>query len=348
MKRLFLLFLLPCFLCSNTCTTLRPQTKCEWQSTSRIKGLSFTAPPNPFPADPMPPVKAVNADWIAVIPYGYTRPGRAHVSFNIDWQWWGEKIEGTAHTIKSAHAAQLKVMLKPQVYMPGSWVGDLQYKTNEKWKKWETDYEKYILTMAQLADSLDVEMLCIGTEFAKSTAQRSQFWQQLIRKIRDIYTGKLIYAANWDDYENIPFWQQMDYIGINTYFPLDKNKTPTISDLRKAWQPYARKMENFAFKQNKPIIFTEYGYLTVDGCAYNTWELEAKIKRLPRNEQAQANAIEALLTEFKQYDWWQGGFLWKWFPNGQGGEGYNDRDYTPQGKQAEEILRKCYGEIDER
>jgi len=52
------------------------------------------------------------------------------------------------------------------------------------------------------------------------------------------------------------------------------------------------------------------------------------------------------LTELKQYNWWAGGFLWKWFPNGEGGEGYNDRDYTPQGKKAEQILKECYQNLD--
>ncbi len=343
MKKLIILSILFCLLGSNTCSKLSPPTKCKWESAPRIKGLNFTAPSNPFPRDPMPLVKTVNADWIAVIPYGYTRQGKAKMSFNIQWQWWGERVEGIKQTIESAHAAGIKVMLKPQVYIPGSWVGDLEYKTDEKWEKWENDYEEYILTMAKIADSQDVEMFCIGTEFSKSTAQRPQFWRQLIQKTRDIYTGKLTYSANWDNYENITFWHEMDYIGINAYFPLDQSKTPKINDLRKAWQPIVHKMEALACQKNKPIIFTEYGYLSVDGCAYNTWELESKMRRLPLNEQSQANAIEALLVEFKQYDWWQGGFLWKWFPNGVGGEGYRSHDYTPQGKKGEEILKKYYG-----
>ena len=329
-------------LTTSTCNNFAVQNKCEWQPESRIKGLCFTAPPNPFSTNPMPEVQSVNADWIAVIPYGYTRMGDPRVAFNLDWQWWGEKVEGVTQTIKAAHEADIKVMLKPQVYIPGSWVGNLEFKSKEEWEKWEADYENYILTMAKLANSLNVEMFCIGTEFTKSTAQRPEFWQQLIQKVRSIYAGKLTYAANWDDYKNIPFWEQMDYIGVDAYFPLDKSKTPKISDLRAAWQPYVRQLEHFACKVNTPIIFTEYGYLTVDGCAYNAWELEGKIKQLPRNEQAQANAIEALLTEFGQHDWWHGGFLWKWFPNGEGGEGYNDRDYTPQGKKAEKILQQYY------
>lgn len=50
------------------------------------------------------------------------------------------------------------------------------------------------------------------------------------------------------------------------------------------------------------------------------------------NEQAQANCFEALFSTFQPEDWWAGGFMWKWFPNMRGHEGYPERDYTPQGK----------------
>ena len=59
-----------------------------------LRGLSFVAPPNEFSQDPMPEVKAVNANWIAVIPYGYTRVGEPKVYFNTKRQWWGERVEG--------------------------------------------------------------------------------------------------------------------------------------------------------------------------------------------------------------------------------------------------------------
>lgn len=341
----YLILPLICLLFSHTCSTVSPLAECEWQPEARIKGLSFTAPPQPFPADPMPAVKAVNADWIAVIPYAYTRAGKAHVAFNIDWQWWGERIEGIEFTIKAAHKARLNVMLKPQVYMHGTWVGDLEYSHDEDWQRWEKDYENYILTMAQIAASLEVKLFCIGTEFKKSVEQRPQFWTQLIRKIRDIYKGQLTYSANWNDYQDVPFWSALDYIGISAYFPLVEDKTPSVKALQQALQPITRKIERFACQQNKAVLFTEYGYLSVDGCAHKNWELEAKISQLPINEQAQANALEALLTEMKTHDWWAGGFLWKWFPNGQGGEGYNAKDYTPQGKKAERTLTKCYADL---
>jgi hypothetical protein len=68
------------------------------------------------------------------------------------------------------------------VYVPRSWTGHLTFDTAEQWAAWEADYERYILRMARLADSTEVDLFCIGTEFRKSVEQRPQFWQNLIKK----------------------------------------------------------------------------------------------------------------------------------------------------------------------
>jgi hypothetical protein len=84
--------------------------------------------------------------------------------------------------------------------------------------------------------------------------------------------------------------------------------------------------------------------MSVDGCAGKGWEVEQKVKSLTINELAQANALDALYGTFWNEPWWVGGFLWKWFPEGEGHEGYIERDYTPQNKQAAAIVRKWYGQ----
>lgn len=307
----------------------------------QVEGITFVAPPRPFPEDPIPPIQQVGADWMAIVPYGFTRQGETGVYYG-NGQWWGERMEGIEETIRLAHRDSVKVMLKPQIYIPGSWTGDLTYENTADWETWESDYEDYILTMAKLAAANEVELFCVGTEFKKAVQARPDFWHQLIQKVRVIYNGKLVYAANWDAYELVSFWADLDYVGINAYFPLVDEKTPSVSALKRAWQPIFAQIEAFQKGVDRPILFTEFGYLSVDGCAYNTWELEAKVKSLPINEQAQANAYQALFATFWVADWWQGGFVWKWFPNGQGGEGYNERDYTPQNKLAAETLTKWY------
>lgn len=307
-----------------------------------IKGLSFVAPPDPFETNPFLPVKNIGAGWISVIPYGFTMPGKTEVRYGSSWQWWGERPEGIVETIRQAHANCLKVMLKPQIYYPGSWPGDMSFKTEKEWQNWELSYKKFMAGFIQIADSMKVDMLCIGTEFAQSTKNRNDFWVDFIKEIRQHYHGKLTYASNWDEYNHVQFWNDLDFIGINTYFSLNDAQTPEINDLVIAWQPLCTKMEALHNTTGKPVLFTEYGYLSVDGCCNKTWEIEKNIDRLKVNQQGQANALEALYRVFTPKPWWKGGFLWKWFPEMKGHEGYPEKDYTPQGKLSENIVKKWF------
>lgn len=344
MKTFAHLFIL-LFLLSGRCPqSPQPQLRAAaLPATGKINGLTLVAPPEPFPNDPMLPVKELGANWISVVPYAFTRSGQPAVHYNENnWQWWGEQPAGVRETIRLAHQAGVRVMLKPQVYVPRSWTGTLEFPTSVEWEKWEAGYTRYILRMARLADSTGVELFCIGTEFGKSVAQRPEFWFSLIQKVRKAYQGKLVYSANWDDWEQVPFWNELDFIGLSGYFPLVEAPTPEITALKNAWQPICARLRSFSQKQKRLVLFTEFGYLSVDGCGWRNWELERDIERLPVNEQAQANCLEAMMGTLQTESWWAGGFLWKWFPNMRGHEGYPERDYTPQGKQGENVLRKWY------
>jgi len=339
-KLLFLPILLAAF-----CNRTKPAIQASVLPTSgeKMMGLTFVAPPEPFSNNPMPAVKSMGAGWIAVVPYAFTRPGNPHVQYNEGgWQWWGERPEGVAESIRLAHENGLRVMLKPQVYVPGSWTGMLRFDTPEAWASWELDYSNYILNMAKLGAEQGAELFCIGTEFRTAIAERPAYWSELIKQVRAVFPGKLVYSANWDDWEQAPFWTELDYIGLSSYFPLVEGATPDVEAMKTAWEPIRNKLKAFSQKKDKPVLFTEYGYLSVDGCGWRNWELEKNIEQRAINEQAQANAYEALFQTFHAESWWAGGFLWKWFPNMRGHEGYPERDYTPQGKKGEEIIRKWY------
>lgn len=339
-----LFFLLLLFFCRCSQPGPLPIQAAAAPALGKINGLTLVAPPEPFPENPMPAVQETGAGWIAVVPYAFTRTGTPTVRYQEEgWQWWGERPAGVRETIRLAHEAGIRVMLKPQVYVPRSWTGHLTFDTAEQWALWEADYERYILRMARLADSTGVDLFCIGTEFRKSIEQRPQFWRNLIPKVRTAYSGKLTYSANWDDWQHVPFWGELDFIGLSGYFPLVEADTPAVAALKTAWKPIAGKLRDFSQQHNRPVLFTEFGYLSVNGAGWRNWELERDITSRPVNEQAQANCIEALLVTYQAENWWAGGFLWKWFPNMRGHEGYPERDYTPQGKRAEQTLQQWYG-----
>lgn len=314
---------------------------------SKISGITVVAPREPFVADPMKEVVAVHAQWIALVPYGMSRLNEPQVRWGSSGQWWGERVEGIERSIQLAQKNGLKIMLKPQVWVYRGWVGDMDFDTEEEWKIWEESYYEYIMYHAELAQRMGVEMLCVGTEYRISVKKREAFWRKLIRDVRAQYDGLLTYSSNWDSYSQVPFWDQLDYIGLSAYFPLSEMDTPLVMVLDYHWNKYVNKLKKFSHKHNKQILFTEYGYLSVDGAGGKTWELEQNIKERRINERAQANCIDALMSEFKDKDFWAGGFLWKWFPEGQGHEGYPERDYTPQGKMAEKVLARHHSAMNQ-
>ena len=320
------------------------------QVSEKMLGVCLVAPPKKFSQDPMPDITKVGSGWVAVVPYSYTSKGKAELHFNTDSQWWGERQEGIEESVKLAKGAGLQVLLKPHVWVRGSWVGALDYSSSKEWEAWESDYYDYIMFNARLASSMKVEALCVGTELKISVQKREAFWRKLIKDVREVYSGRLLYAANWDEYPLVPFWDDLDYIGVDAYFPLSQEKTPSIETLKKEWEPVVKSLQEFSSKQNRPIVFSEFGYLSLDGCTHNTWALEKKRKETPINELAQANAYEALFEVFWEKKWWAGGLLWKWYPDYNKDNPrrayYYAGDYTPQEKESEVVIRKWYTKED--
>jgi len=307
----------------------------------RINGASLVNPPREITVEQMGEVKRVNAGWVALIPYAFSRDGEPHVSFDHSRQWWGEHTDGNCTLIQYAKAHDLKVMVKPHVWAMGAgWVGDFNLDTEEKWKAWEADYTKYILNHAVKADSMGVELFCIGTEYRIPAKERPQFWRSLIKQVRAVYSGKLTYASNWDNYENITWWDDLDYIGIDAYFPLAEGNHPSMEEIKKAWQPIKQQLAAFSQKWDKPVLFTEYGFQSANGAAGSHWKVDKS--EANANHQLQADAYEATFQALDNEDWWVGGFFWKWHFTSRYGR-WRGTEWTPQDKPAEEVIARWYG-----
>lgn len=302
----------------------------------------MVAPKAEFSNNPLDKLTDHNANWVSLVPFAFMRQGDTSLGYEKSWQWWGETRKGIRKSARLAKSSGLKIMLKPQVYVPGSWIGSVDFETQQEWEKWEDSYRTYMMNMVELAQEESIDMICIGTEINFSMEKREAFWRQLIKDIRKQYSGLLVYSANWDSFRDVPVWDELDFIGISAYFPLSKSETPSQRELLRKWRPIINRLKVYSQRIEKPILFTEFGYLSVDGCAYRAWELEKEVHQLDKNDLAQANAIDALFMAHWNQPYWAGGFLWKWFPNMQGHEGYPDKDYTPQGKEAADVLKKWF------
>lgn len=286
--------------------------------------------------------KQVAADWLSIVTFAVATQNEPDLIFDVDGQWWGERPDGINATIKEAREQGMKLMIKPQVWMNDGWVGDFDPKDEATWQAWQCNYQSWILQLGELAETASIELFCIGTEYKKAVQKRPEFWRNLIYELRQIYSGKITYASNWDHYRKVPFWDELDYAGVDSYFPLIKDRTPSVKKLVRAWQKGpVKELEQFHDSINKPILFTEYGYMALDSTGWEHWVNEKNHMRMDVNLQGQANALEAFYQALWEKEWVAGGFLWKWYCQKDAG-GAGNKDYTPQNKPSAAVVRKWY------
>ena len=330
-----IIFALCLFFLLNTCAMTSINKE-------KINGVSFVASRDSLIQKNVDPVIKLNANYAAIMPFGFIRDlQHPEVIFNSERQWFGETKVGVKQYIETLKEDHIKIMMKPQIWVwKGEFTGLIKMNTEEEWQQLENTYSSFILEYAQVAQDTQVEILCIGTELETFVANRPIFWNQLIQKIRAIYNGKLTYAANWNEFTKTPFWDQMDYIGIDAYFPLSDMQTPTVQDCKLGWQKHKAEIVAFYEQFKKPILFTEFGYRSVDFSAKAPWMSDRGMDKV--NLEAQVNATHAIFDEFWKEEWFAGGFIWKWHHDYENVGGEKDSQFTPQNKPVEDIVRKYY------
>jgi hypothetical protein len=191
-----------------------------------------------------------------------------------------------------------------------------------------------LLHFARLGTLHRAEMLVIGTELGGMTGYEDS-WRGLIRDIRAIYPGELAYAANWhDEFEAVRFWDALDYVSVNFYFPLADGESAEPSPAR--LEQLAALVEDVATRYGKPALFTEVGYPSVATAAQQPWiETAAAL-----DPDLQRDCYEAVFRTFANRPWFAGFYWWKWPSHGAGGP--FDESFSPLGKPALETLEKWY------
>ncbi len=308
----------------------------------KINGLSFVSSNDSINTSHIQPVKKASANYVALMPFGFIKKiDEPEIFFNTERQWFGETNVGLKQYANEFKKEGINYMVKPQIWVwKGVYTGHITMNSNEDWQVLENSYEEFIVNYAKTAEEVKAPVFCIGTELEKFVANRPMYWRALIKKIRKVYSGKLTYAANWDEFKRVPFWDDLDFIGIDAYFPLSDKKTPSVIDFEEGWQPHKKQIEIIQKKFNKPVLFTEFGYRSVDFNGKEPWDSNHISGQV--NLEAQKNGIQAIYNQFWKEDWFAGGFLWKWFHEHKEAGGNNNNRFTPQNKQTEELIRQLY------
>jgi hypothetical protein len=195
---------------------------------------------------------------------------------------------------------------------------------------------------ARLAQDVGAAMLIIGTELANPVRQRPAFWRALIREVRRVYDGEVTYAANWyEEYEHVTFWEDLDYIGVQAYFPLSEHESPSLDAIKAGWKPHQSALAALHEKTGRPILFTEIGYRSVPYAAIEPWRWLARDEpgQVEPDYELQARLYQAFFERCWHQPWLSGVFVWKWYGStGRRGRDRHTLDFTPQDKPAEQVI----------
>ena len=237
--------------------------------------------------------------------------------------------------LNNARGLGMDVMLKPHVDVGAdstTWRGYISFSNETDWQAWFNSYKNFISHYAEFAENKGIKLLCIGTEL-KGTTHRNE-WQDIINSVRQKYSGRITYASNWDEFNNIQWFDKLDYIGIDAYFPLTNSNDSTLEELIEAWQPHLLQIDQNYETFRKPILLTEIGYRSTDGANKAPW-----LAKIDLGEQA--DCYQAAFQVLWGKPWFYGLYFWNWTTEPNQG-GLNNEDYTPHGKPAENIIRQWF------
>ncbi len=324
-----------------------PEPSPSTGAASRQRGVSWVAQPYAVEAENFDSLVAANVDWIVQTPFGWQIGLQGTVELETEGKiFWGERDVGLEVTTRLARARGVKTLLKPHVWIRrggGKWRSDISMADEDGWRRWFDSYREFILHYARLAERLGIEALCIGTELRQTVVHRPDDWRRIIAAIRAVYSGELTYAANWyQEYLEVPFWDRLDYVGIQAYFPLTARERPSLAELRSGWQAHLAEIEALQRRVGKPVLFTEIGYKSTPGATAEPWRWlkSDEYESLPVDLELQADAYRAFFEVFWPRPWVAGAYFWKWFPVAPAPD---NPGFTPQGKPAERVLATWYG-----
>ncbi|HMA37731.1 MAG TPA: glycoside hydrolase TIM-barrel-like domain-containing protein [Chloroflexia bacterium] len=286
---------------------------------------------------------ALDANWVALVSHWYVASAVPYSGGGIfreegavdNGQRRTASDESLGQAIDTAHALGLKVLLKPHVDWreSPSWRGYIYFDDQQApggRADWWASYRAMIGDTVRLALDHGAEGICIGTEFWSINKEPGSAaeWTRIIQQIRALgYRGQLTYAANWgafgaDAEYNRPglagVWQQLDFVGVDAYYPISDARDPTLDALVAGWHqgPPPVQQDNVAEltklheQTGKSIVFTEIGYPAIDYGAKNPGGDDAG----PENLALQSRAAQAVYQVWGDVPWWGGALWWQYGP----------------------------------
>ncbi len=292
-----------------------------------------------------------------------------------------DSLTALAATITEAKGHGLTVMVRPLIdfldpakigtYSVGDW---RSFYNPANPAAFFTSYQSMIVAVAQVAQTNGATMLCIGVELDQLAGPAYlTYWEDIITAVRAVFSGTLVYSANWDAAispwqgqhglpagtgdltTQVSFWSALDFVGIDEYAPLSDKGSPVLADLIAGWtqvpsdatalavtgnQSLISYFDGVAGKIGKPLFFTEIGYESASDAALEPAGSATNIY----DPALQANLYAAF------FDAWKSGgngtltgvLFWNWDPNAAEVGPGNGANFSPQALPAQRVVTAAF------
>lgn len=275
-------------------------------------------------------LKKLGANTVAFVPF-IRQSTPTSCDLKVDENYPEDRLR---RSILNARSAGLKVVLKPQILIEGSWAGEIEPDSESGWECWFASYRKILLDFAMVANETGVGILAVGTELVKTELRPE--WKSVIVALRDKYSGQLSYVGHsFGGAVRFSAFDQLDSVAISFY--------PSLAEVEGRKQMLTNMREiadnlRLSVKQiNKPFWFAEVGITSRIGAMEEPWLwVDAMPLPITPDTALQAEVLDGWLTSLRG-NWHQGILIWNWYSDPEAG-GANDVDFTIQNKPAQEIV----------
>lgn len=240
--------------------------------------------------------------------------------------------------VSRARALGLRAVVRPLVdpdwsvaNNTGTWRGQIGRRfTPDEWDRWFGSYTAMLVRYASLARSWGADRLCVGAELEVAARSQPARWRAAAAAAREAFGGgPLLYSANWGNEGAVAWWDAVDEIGVDAYYPLaPAAANPSAAQLAAAWAPVVRGLGALSARWGgRPVVLTEIGYCGVSGT--NRDPAHCGGGGGPFNGTAQAAAYGAALAAFWDEPWFGGALWWAWNTGVEGG-GAGSTGFSPR------------------
>ncbi|MHA1731689.1 MAG: glycoside hydrolase family 113 [Promethearchaeota archaeon] len=247
-------------------------------------------------------MKEVGVEWVGVNAWWYQEN---LTSTEIGPGQWTDTAANLSDAFGYIHSLGMKVMFKPMLdTKTGQWRSNIEASPD-----WFSAYQSFIWNQSELAQAAGVELFIIGCEMGNMQVHDAEV-REMIAGVRERYSGLVSYAANHDSFWFVTWWDAVDLIGFDAWFPFTTSYDPTLDELTAVWDGFYDRLFQFSLKWNKPIFFPELGIQARDGS-----NMVPNDNKFNSNQDPHEMALwyrSLFASKLWTAPWFKGTYFWMW------------------------------------